>query len=157
MKRSTWPVPRKCSASATMPSSFAPRLTTAFTLTGSPAAAAASIPSSTLCTGKSTSFNARNASSSTESRLTVTRSRPASASACAFCGSSAPFVVSASSMPSIACSIAIEVLDVASHERLAAGDPDALHAAAARIRATTRAISSKLRSSFRSRNWWSRP
>ena len=41
-----------------MPSSLAPRLTTAFTLTGSPAAAAASIPSRTFCTGKSTSFSA---------------------------------------------------------------------------------------------------
>src|SRR5438094_467162 len=77
MKRRTRPEPRKCSASASTSPSFAPRLTTALTLTGSPAATAASIPSSTRCTGKSTSFMARNASSSSESRLTVTRSRPA--------------------------------------------------------------------------------
>ena len=76
------------------------------TLTGRPAAAAASMPSSTRSTGKSTSFIARKIASSSESRLTVTRVRPASASACAFCGSSEPFVVSVSST-SIAASIAI--------------------------------------------------
>ena len=42
-----------------------------------PAAAAASIPSSTRATGKSTSFIARKVASSSESRLTVTRSSPA--------------------------------------------------------------------------------
>ena len=52
MKRSVWPVPRKCSASATMPASLTPRLTTAFTFTGRPAAAAASMPSSTRCDGE---------------------------------------------------------------------------------------------------------
>ena len=62
--------------SSRIASSLTPRLTTAFTFTGSPAAAAASIPSSTRCTGKSTSFIARKASSSSESRLTVTRSQP---------------------------------------------------------------------------------
>ena len=100
MKRSVWPVPRKCEAISRIECSFSPRLITAFTFTGSPAAAAASIPSSTRCTGKSTSFIARNVSSSSESRLTVTRSRPAAASAAAFGARSDAFVVSVSSAPS---------------------------------------------------------
>ncbi len=65
------------------------------TLSGaSPAAAAASMPSSTRATGKSTSFIARNVASSSESRLTVTRLSPASARLRAFFASSAPLVVS---------------------------------------------------------------
>ena len=58
--------------------SFRPRLTTTLTFTGRPASAAASIPASTRATGKSTSFIARNTSSSSESRLTVMRVSPAS-------------------------------------------------------------------------------
>src|SRR5207244_659987 len=67
-------VPRTRRAMGTMLDSLAPRLTTMFTFTGArPAAAAASIPSSTRATGKSTSFMARKTSSSSESRLTLTR------------------------------------------------------------------------------------
>ena len=127
MKRRTWPLPRKCSASARTSPSFAPRLTTALTFTGSPAAAAASIPSSTCWTGKSTSFMARNASSSSESRLTVTRLRPAAASASAFCGEERAVRRQRELEP-----VAVgrldrgeqldEVLDVAADERLAAGE-----------------------------------
>ena len=78
-----------------------------FTFTGSPAPAAAAMPSSTRSTGKSTSFTAPNTASSSESRLTVTRRRPASARARALRGRSEPLVVIAmSSIPSIAASIA---------------------------------------------------
>ena len=76
-----------------------PRLTTMLTLTGArPAASAASMPSSTSATGKSTSFIARNVASSSESSETVTRCRPASARRCAMRASSAPFVVSVTSL-----------------------------------------------------------
>ena len=72
-----------------------PRFTTTLILIGaSPAAAAASMPSSTLATGKSTSFIARNVASSSASRLTVTRVRPASTRLRAFFASSEPLVVS---------------------------------------------------------------
>ena len=78
MKRRMWPVPRKWRAIGTTLASFTPRLTTMLILTGaSPAAAAASMPSSTFATGKSTSFICRNVASSSESRLTVMRFRPA--------------------------------------------------------------------------------
>ena len=123
MNRSVWPRSGSGAASGTIWSSFTPRLTTAFTFTGSPAAAAASMPSSTCSTGKSTSFSARKVASSSASRLTVTRSRPASASACAFGGSSEPFVVSVRSTPS-AGELLDQPLEVAPHERLAAGDAD---------------------------------
>ena len=52
MNRSVWPVPRKCAAISRIACSFRPRLITAFTFTGIPAAAAASIPSSTRCDGE---------------------------------------------------------------------------------------------------------
>ena len=52
-------MPRKWRASSTIWCSLTPRLTTQFTLTGIPTACAASIPSSTRETGKSTSFIAR--------------------------------------------------------------------------------------------------
>ena len=74
MKRTMWPLPLKWRAIGTISCSFMPRLTTMLILIGaSPAAAAASMPSSTFATGKSTSFIARNVASSSESRLTVTR------------------------------------------------------------------------------------
>ena len=77
MKRTMCPVPRKRRAMSSTWVSLTPRLTTMFTLIGaSPAAAAASMPSSTFATGKSTSFMARNVASSSESRLTVMRSEP---------------------------------------------------------------------------------
>ena len=84
MKRTMWPLPRKWRAIGTTLSSLTPRLTTAFTFTGSPAAAAASIPSSTRWTGKSPSLSAAKTASSSESRLTVMRLRPAAASASTF-------------------------------------------------------------------------
>ncbi len=156
MKRRTWPLPRKRSASATIPSSFTPRLTTALTFTGSPAAAAASIPSSTRSTGKSTSLSARKVASSTESRLTVTRSRPARASASAFCASSAPFVVSASSSSGIAASSSTRCSTL----RRTSGSPPVMRTVRTPSPAktpTTRAISSRLSSSRRSRKACSRP
>ena len=59
----------------------------------SPASSAASIPSSTRATGKSIPFIAPKTASSSESRLTVTRRRPASASGRASARRAAPFVV----------------------------------------------------------------
>ena len=119
MKRTMWPVPRKRRAMSRTEPSFTPRFTTTLTLTGSPAAAAASIPSSTRATGKSTSFIARKTSSSSESRLTVTRVRPASASAFAFAASSAPFVVSVRSRSPSAASSATR----SSRSRRTSGSP----------------------------------
>ena len=130
-------------------------MTTAFTFTGSPASAAASIPSSTLDTGKSTSFISRKVASSSESRLTVTRCRPAAASACAFAASSEAFVVSVSSAPSGA-SIAIR----RSTSLRTSGSPPVRRnfstpsATAARA---TRSISSNVSSSLRSRKRYSAP
>ena len=86
------------------------------------------MPSSTRLTGKPTSFMARNVSSSSESRLTVTRRRPAATSASAFWGSSAPFVVSATSRPPSADQALDQHLEIAAQERLAARDPDLLDA-----------------------------
>ena len=64
------------------------------TLTGaSPASMAASIPSSTRATGKSMPFIAPKTASSSESRLTVTRWRPASASGPASARRAEPLVV----------------------------------------------------------------
>jgi hypothetical protein len=82
------------------------------------------MPSSTRATGKRTSFIDWKTASSSESRLTVTRSRPARASARALRGSSEPLVVRVrSARPSPrGGSIADQPLDVAAHERLAAGE-----------------------------------
>ncbi len=83
--------------------SFTPRRTTMLIFTGaSPASAAASMPSSTFATGKSASFMARKVASSSESRLTVTRSRPAALSARALAFSAEPLVVSVRSVPGTA-------------------------------------------------------
>ena len=115
--------------------SLAPRLTTMLTLTGKPASAAASMPSSTLATGKRTSFIAWNTPSSSESRLTVTRSSPAARSAGALARSSDPLVVSVRSDSPSARSSAEhrhQVLDAPPQQRLAAGDPDLLDAQADR-------------------------
>jgi hypothetical protein len=124
-------------------------LTTAFTFTGKPAAAAASIPSSTRETGKSTSFMAWKVSSSSASRLTVTRSSPAAASAFAFGASSEAFVVSVSSAPSGA-SLPIST----STSRRTSGSPPVKRSFVTprptKTRAT-RSISSNESSSFRSR------
>src|SRR5438552_1598622 len=85
MKRAMWPLERQRSAIGRMSRSLTPRLTTMLIFNGArPAAAAASMPSITFATGKSTSFMARKVASSSESRLTVTRSSPAPARACAF-------------------------------------------------------------------------
>ena len=94
MKRSAMPLPRKCRAMGTISCALVPRLTTMLTLIGaSPAACAASMPASTSRTGKPTSFMRWNTASSRLSRLTVTRLRPAAASARALRASSEPLVV----------------------------------------------------------------
>ena len=73
-----YPFSRKKRAIGKMLDSFIPRLTTMLTLIGSnPTLAAVSIPSITFATGKSASFNALKVSSSSESKLTVTRFKPA--------------------------------------------------------------------------------
>ena len=108
MKRSVSPVLAEVAARAGRSGcSLTPRLTTQLTLTGSPTACAASMPSSTRATGKSTSFIALKIASSSESRLTVMRFRPASLSACAFCGQQRRRWSSASGRPASAASIAI--------------------------------------------------
>jgi hypothetical protein len=86
----------KCAAIGTIAWSLTPRLTTMLILTGeSPAPAAASMPSSTRETGNLTWLIAANVSSSSASRLTVTRVRPASLSGLALAARAVPFVVSA--------------------------------------------------------------
>ena len=147
-------MPRKCSASASMPPSLTPRLTTAFTFTGPrPASTAASMPSSTLATGKSTSFMALNIASSSESSDTVTRVSPASASDWARWRSSEPLVVIVrSSMPSIAASVAISW----SALRRSSGSPPVSRIFVTPSPANTRAsrsISSNDSTSWRFRNW----
>ena len=113
-----------------MPLSFTPRFTTMLILIGSrPAAAAASMPSSTFATGKSASFIARKVASSSESRLTVTRFRPAFFNACACFASSEPLVVSVSSTLERGEHLD-QAVQVAAHQRLAAGEADLLHAQA---------------------------
>ncbi len=95
MKRSTTPVPRKRRAIGTISPSLVPRLTTMLTLIGaSPAACAAKMPSSTSALANSASFMRRNRVSSSASRLTVTRVRPASRRLRALRASSEPLVVS---------------------------------------------------------------
>ena len=89
-----------------------------------PAAAAASMPSSTRATGKSTSFIARKVASSSESRLTVTRFRPASRRLRAFFASSEPLVVSVRSRSPSSRQHRDQALDVPAQQRLAAGEAD---------------------------------
>ena len=104
------------------------------TLTGaSPASMAASMPSRTFATGKSMPFIAPNTASSSESRLTVTRRSPASASGPASARSADPLVVRVRSIspPSgrrMRREHRDEVRQVAPDERLAAGDPELLDA-----------------------------
>ena len=76
-------------------SSLIPRIITALILTGcKPASTAASMPSKTR-SSSSRLVNSRNRSGRSESRLTLMRFNPASASAFACSRSVAPFVVSA--------------------------------------------------------------
>ncbi len=98
----------------------------------SPAAAAASMPSSTRATGKSTSFMALNVSSSSASRLTVTRFKPALRRATALRASDEPLVVRVRSSPGIAASIATSCFDIAPYQRLAARKPHLFDAEAAK-------------------------
>ena len=106
MKRRMWPLPLNRRAIGRISRSFTPRLTTMLILIGArPASAAASMPSSTFATGKSTSFIARKIPSSRASRLTVTRDSPAILSSRALCPSSAPLVVSVRSMSPTSLSI----------------------------------------------------
>ncbi len=98
MKRKMNGVPLKWRAIGTICSSLLPPLTTMLTLIGpSPARWAASMPSNTSATAKSTSFMRLKTASSSASSETVTRSSPASLSDCAFFASSAPLVVRVSS------------------------------------------------------------
>ena len=107
------------------------------------------MPSSTRATGKSTSFIARKTSSSSESRLTVTRVRPASASACALRGEQRAVRRQRQvERRESAASMRDQRLDVAAKERLAAGDADLLDAVADEQRARGASISSKVRSSL---------
>jgi hypothetical protein len=132
-------------------------LTTALTFSGdSPAARAASMPSSTRATGKSTSFIARNVASSSASRLTVARRRPAAASARAFSARIEPFVVRTTSSPSIRASSATSV----SSPRRSSGSPPVsrtFRTPSATKARTARSVSSNVSTSERSRNAWSRP
>ena len=129
MKRTMCPLPLKCRAMGTIESSLTPRFTTMLILSGArPAAAAARCPASTSATGKSTSFMRRNVASSSESRLTVTRLRPASRRLCAFFASSEPFVVSVRSRSREARQHLDQLFEIAAQQRLAAGQPDLAHA-----------------------------
>ena len=115
------------------------------------------MPSSTRPTGAPTSFTEPNTSSSSESRLTVTRCSPASRRLAALRASRLPLVVSAmSSMPSIAASISTS----RSRSRRSSGSPPVRRSlrtpAAAKSRAS-RAISSNVSSCERRRNSKSRP
>ena len=97
MKRRTTALPycsRNQRAIGTISPSLTPRCTTILTFTGAkPAASAASMPASTSATGKSASFMRRKMVSSSASRLTVMRLRPASARDFAFFTRVEPFVV----------------------------------------------------------------
>ncbi len=158
MKRTMCPVPLKCRAISTTACSFTPRCTTAFTFTGpSPASAADSIPSSTAATGKPTSFIFWNVGSSSASRLTVTRSKPAEASDLAFLTSNEALVVSVrSSTPSTDFSMPTSF----SRSFRKSGSPPVILTFLTPRSAkssTNRTISSKLSNWSRGRNSWSLP
>ncbi len=111
--------------------SLTPRLTTMSIFTGArPASAALSIASSTLATGKPTSFIDWNTVSSSESRLTVTRLRPAALSARARSGViNEPLVVMAMSSSALDAGQHLDqLLEVAAQHRLAAGEAHLLDA-----------------------------
>ena len=103
------------------------------------------MPASTRATGKSTSFIARKTSSSSESRLTVIRDSPASASARAFWASSAALVVSVTSSHRRARQAGRRALRGPAEERLAARDPELLHAEVDEHARDARSISSNVR------------
>ena len=85
----------------------------------------------------------RNTSSSSESRLTVTRCSPASRSARALAASSVPLVVSARSLiPLDRGQHGDQPFQVPAHQWLAAGEPHLGHAQGGRTAPTTRLISS---------------
>ncbi len=134
MKRRMTPVSRAQAAIGTMLDSLIPRRTTMLTLTGArPASIAAAIPSSTRSTGKSIPFIAPKTASSSESRLTVTRRSPASASGPRQ-GPQRRAVGGEGQVDLAAVGSAQrgqhrdEVRQVAPDERLAAGDPELLDA-----------------------------
>jgi hypothetical protein len=139
----------------TLPS-LIPRRTTMFTLIGaSPASNAASMPSSTFATGNSIPFIAPKTASSSESRLTVTRRSPPSASGRASARRAEPLVVrvKSTSPPSgrrMAASIAIR----SGRFRLTSGSPPVIRSLATpsetKIRAA-RSISSNDRTWSRGR------
>ena len=130
MNRRMRPVPRKRRAIGRMACSFQPRFTTMFSLIGPrPAASAASIPASTLATGTRASFRRMKVSSSSASRLMVTRCSPASRNAAACAGSSTPLVVRVRSRtPGSAASCRHQGRQLAPDQRLAAGQPHLLDA-----------------------------
>ena len=131
MKRTMWPVPRQRSAIASTWPSFTPRLTTMLILIGPmPAAAAASMPSITLDTGKSASLMARNVASSSESRLTVTRFRPALRQRRRLLRQQRAVGGERQVEARDLREHRHQALQVAPHQRLAAGEADFLHAEA---------------------------
>ena len=93
MYRTITSLPMNRSAIIFTECSLYPALITVFTLTANPALRAASMPSSTVSGTSLVSPIAWNVSTSTASRDTVTRFRPASARSCAKRASSMPFVV----------------------------------------------------------------
>ena len=106
MKRSVCPCSRKNAAIGTIWSSFAPRLTTAFTFTGRPASCAAVDPLEHAVDREVDVVQRAERRVVERVEADGDAVRPASASACAFCGSSEPLVVSVRSTPSAAsCSI----------------------------------------------------
>jgi hypothetical protein len=108
MNRNMYCPPLNLRAIGKISCSFTPLFTTMLIFTGpNPASTAASIPSSTRPTGKSTSFIARKIPSSSASKLTVTRCNPASLNGLANTANPDPFVVSVISFNrSISASIA---------------------------------------------------
>ena len=132
------------------------------TFTGSrPASWAAAIPSRTFATGKSTPFIAEKTASSSESRLTVTRRRPASRSAAASFRRAEPFVVSVrSSSPPSGRRRAASIEMRTGRSRRTSGSPPVIRSfstpSSTKARAT-RSISSKLSTSAFGRNAKSGP
>ena len=162
MNRSTNPSSRAHRTSGSTEASFRPRRTTVLTLIGaSPAARAAAIPSRTRETGKSTPFIAPNTASSSESRLTVTRPSPASASGPASARSAEPLVVSVRSTgPPSGVRRAARYPTSTGRSRRTSGSPPVIRSLCTPSRtkiAARRATSSKSSTCARGRKAKSRP
>jgi hypothetical protein len=117
---------RKMRAIGTIASSFRPRLTTMFTFTGSPAAAARRFPSSTAAREVDVVHRAEDL---VVERVEADRDapQPGVASAAPSARAATPFVVSVRSSRR-SPRARDQALEVAADERLAAGDPDLLDA-----------------------------